>query len=232
MDPVRPPEYPDIYSNNEHPGLRWHLKSAWRAFIGETFLKKYPPDTGASRRLLNLGCGPRRFTGFVNADFYSTRIGAKKGRRPDWMIDIRRPLKCKSDFWDGVFAEHIIEHLTPGDALAGLHEILRTLKPGGRLRVTVPSLKIFAEYYVSGDDQISENQTRAWKHRGEAIADLVHLWGHQSVWDFGTMSALLQKAGYCNITECRFREGMDADLIKDDSDKAWETLYVEAVKPG
>ena len=24
------------------------------------------------------------------------------------------------DYWDGVFAEHIIEHLTPADALAGL----------------------------------------------------------------------------------------------------------------
>ena len=46
------------------------------------------------------------------------------------------------------------------------------------------------------------------------------------------MSALLQKAGYSDITECRFGEGMDSDLIKDDSDKAWETLYVEAVKPG
>ena len=77
MDPARPPEYPDIYSSNEHPGLRSHLKSAWRAFIGETFLKKYPPDTGSSRQLLNLGCGPRRFAGFVNTDFYLTRIGAK-----------------------------------------------------------------------------------------------------------------------------------------------------------
>jgi predicted SAM-dependent methyltransferase len=237
MEPARQterkPDYPDIYANAERPNLRWHLKSAWRAFIGETFLKKYPPETGTARRLLNLGCGPRRFAGFVNADFYSTRIGRdRKGRRPDWMIDIRRPLKCRSDYWDGVFAEHIIEHLTPADALAGLAEILRTLKPGARLRVTVPSLKIFAEYYVSGDDSRLDNPTRAWKHRGEAIADLVHLWGHQSVWDFDTLSDLLQKAGYSGITECRFGEGMDADLIEDDPEKAWETLYVEAVKPG
>ena len=98
MEPARPPDYPDIYSNADRPNLRWHLKSVWRAFIGETFLKKYPPETGAPRRLLNLGCGPRRFAGFVNADFYSTRLSAKKGRRPDWMIDIRRPLKCRSDY--------------------------------------------------------------------------------------------------------------------------------------
>lgn len=222
----------DIFSDRDRPNLRRHLKSAFRAAIGELFLKRPPPRTGAPRRLLNAGCGPRRFDGFVNADFYSTRIGltAKhRARRPDWMIDVRRRLKCDDNYWHGIFTEHMIEHLTFADARFALAEMLRTLKPGGWLRVTVPDLKKFATHYLSGD--ALDNPPRQWAHKAEAMADLTQMWGHQSVWDAELMAALLADLGFADIGEAKFREGNDPDLLQDDPEKQWETLYMEARKP-
>ena len=40
----------------------------------------------------------------------------------------------------GVFAEHLLEHLTPDQAVGWLGEVRRVLKPGGLMRVTTPDL--------------------------------------------------------------------------------------------
>lgn len=226
---------PDLFATRDRPSLKGYLKSWARRVVGELLLSRYPPAPGGGRRLLNAGCGPRRFAGFVNAEFYTTRLAlGQRGRRrrPDWMMDLRRPLKCHDDFWDGIFIEHVLEHLTPFDARGALREFLRTLKPGGRLRLTVPSLAIFARYYVSGDRAVLGGANRAWNHRAEAIADLTQMWGHLSVWDFELMAALLADVGFTDIREAAFGQGADPELLRDDPEKAWETLYVEARKPG
>lgn len=233
--PLATPPVIDLYSDRDRPGLRWHLKSAFRGFVGERFLRRYPPRTEGTDPYLNLGCGPKRFEGFVNADFYSTRTSLRKrnkARRPDWMVDVRRPLQCPDDYWRGVFCEHLIEHLTYADARFALSEILRTLKPGGRLRVTVPDFGKFARYYVSGEtDAFAGAPTRRWSSRGEAMADAAHMWGHQSLWDRDMMANLLSEVGFEGVEMQEFRSGGDPELLRDDPEKSWETLYMEARKP-
>ena len=56
------------------------------------------------------------------------------------MIDITKPLKCKSDFWDGVIIEHTNEHILYSENYDMLTELYRTMKPGGVLRIVVPDL--------------------------------------------------------------------------------------------
>jgi len=194
----------NIYASRDRPDFKWHLKSAFRSFIGELFLKRFPPDNGQPQNLLNLGCGPKRFTGFVNADFYSTRLSnwrRNNARRPDWMIDARRPFKCLDNYWHGVFTEHMIEHLTYSDAHAAFSEILRTLKPGGWLRVSVPDFEKYAQYYQSGEAQVFGTLPRKWSIRAEAIADITQMWGHQSVWDREMMEKVLSEVGFINISK-------------------------------
>jgi len=224
----------DIYTTRDRPNLRWFLKFFLRSFIGEHFLKKFPPDKSMPRKLLNLGCGPMRFKEFVNADFYSTRIlnwGRNKSRRPDWMVDVRRPLRCQDNYWEGVFSEHLIEHLTYSDAKYAFSEILRTLKPDCWLRVTVPDLEKFAQYYLTGKSQVFGTLPRQWTLRAEAIADITQMWGHQSVWDQAMMKRVLSEVGFVNVQVQEFRYGNNPDLLQDDPGKKWETLYVEAQKP-
>lgn len=146
------------------------------------------------------------------------------------MIDARRPFKCLDNYWHGVFTEHMIEHLTYSDAHAAFSEILRTLKPGGWLRVSVPDFEKYAQYYQSGEAQVFGTLPRKWSIRAEAIADITQMWGHQSVWDREMMEKVLSEVGFINISKQDFQRGNNPDLLQDDPEKSSETLYVEAQK--
>ncbi len=45
------------------------------------------------------------------------------------------------------------------------------------------------------------------------------------------MSKLLERAGFTDITREEYLEGKDEALILDHRSRAWESLYVEAVRP-
>ena len=147
------------------------------------------------------------------------------------MVDVRCPLKCQDNYWDGVFTEHMIEHLTYADAFHAFSEILRTLKPGHWLRVTVPDFAKFSQYYQTGDREVFGTLPRQWSIRAEAIADITQMWGHQPVWDHEMMAKVLSEVGFTDIQTQTFQQGSNPDLLQDDPEKKWETLYVEAQKP-
>ena len=54
--------------------------------------------------------------------------------------DSAEPYPCADATFDWAFSEHLLEHLTPDQAVAWLSEVRRVLKPGGLLRVTTPNL--------------------------------------------------------------------------------------------
>jgi ubiquinone/menaquinone biosynthesis C-methylase UbiE len=78
--------------------------------------------------MLNLGCGLRKFDGWVNVDGYGD---------PDIIFDLNdSPWPWESQTIDHIYANHVFEHLeVPIDALK---ECARILKPGGTLQVNVP----------------------------------------------------------------------------------------------
>ena len=55
---------------------------------------------------LNLGCGDKILSGYVNVDAVSSRAG----RQPDVIADIRDLRKIKSSIADEILAVHVIEH--------------------------------------------------------------------------------------------------------------------------
>ena len=54
--------------------------------------------------------------------------------------------------------------------------------------------------------------------------------GHQFIYDFATLHLLLKKAGFTKIYQETFAKGNDPRLLIDRSDRAIESLYVEAIK--
>ncbi len=213
-----------VDDSTRHPTTHREVGS----FVGRWFLSRYP---ALKNGYLNLGCGENYEEGYCNADFYPfnalRRLMGGKPKRVDWQVDIRYPLKCKDEFFTGIFCEHTFEHVDVWDGHNLLRELHRILRPGGTLRITVPSLEKYVRYYVG---ETPRPEFEQWKVRGEAIWSLTHAWGHQAVYDAELMTKMLKRAGFSEVTQQTFRSGRDPKLLLDSANRDWETLYMEAVR--
>ncbi len=80
-------------------------------------LRRNPPEP-KKPNLLNLGCGPHIYSGWVNADDYAPKRRLREREfKPDWTLDITRPRHCADGYWDGIFTQHVIEHVTYAQAV-------------------------------------------------------------------------------------------------------------------
>jgi len=106
-------------------------------------------EQNSELRYLNLGCGESIFPKpFENLDI----------RPLDGVDHIGEvyPLKFEDNTFDLVYASHLLEHFTRTDTQKIVSEWARVLKPGGLLRISVPSLEnIMKIYQDTGDiDQV------------------------------------------------------------------------------
>ncbi len=120
---------------------------------------------------VNYGCGFSPGEGWLNFDSSPTlrferipllgRLYTKNERRfPATVIygDIVKGPLCRPDEADGVFASHVLEHLSYADFSLALKHSRIMLKPSGIFRLIVPDLEFRARRYV---DEISRNDTEA-----------------------------------------------------------------------
>ena len=96
---------------------------------------------------LNLGCGPEPKEGFLNYDIKP--FGDVQG-------DCTDGLPFKNESLDGILASHLLEHIN--DLRKLKHDMLRVLKPGGKLTVIVP-------YYLSPDAWGDDDHCRAFSNQ-------------------------------------------------------------------
>lgn len=196
--------------------------------------RRRPP---AHSRLLNLGCGDCLYPGWVNADrfrtgYWLTKLGGLVSSRlhlPDWVLDAAEPWRCPDDHWDGIYTEHMLEHLSYRDAVAVLREMLRTLRPGAWARIILPDLGRFIDFY--NGDRGGRDFTERFAFGAEAISFLTQNFGHISTWDGALLEAVLREVGFANVRIAAYGEGTDARLLRDSPDRRWESVYVEAQKP-
>jgi predicted SAM-dependent methyltransferase len=222
------PNY-SIYSLTFEPTLKAMLSFELRSLLGRWFLKRSVPRLSGNTQLLHLGCGKNKLAGFVNADFFPALRSLIGGGKPDWMLDLRYPLACQDNYWDGIVSEHVLEHLAPYFGLRLLKECRRVLKSNCWIRISVPDLRKYIEYY-SGAVPCSPD-FKIWNTGAEAIRTLTQNWTHRAVWDAVLLTRVLQEAGFTNIRERKFAEGTDHRLIVDLEHRRWESLYMEAQKP-
>ena len=195
---------------------------------GHLLFRKRPPQTDGPK-LLNLGCGPMKYAGWCNADdFAFKRWFREKHFRPDWRLDITKPWRCGDDHWDGIFSQHVIEHLQYSLAVFVMEECFRTLKYGAWLRVCVPSLSKYIAFYTGREDS---QEFARFPSRALAISFMAQMHYHKSIWDEALITAVLREIGFSQVRVVQFGEGTDKAIIQDQAGKAWESLYVEAQKP-
>ena len=215
-----------MYSTKYQASLMGLMIFELKSLIGRLLLPKEPPQVKSASRFLHLGCGSRIFEDWVNADFFRPKFW--KAPKSLWMLDLRYPLQCDDDYWDGVFCQHVLEHLYPIDVYNLLTELLRTLKPACYLRICVPDLSKYVDYYLG---KPSPKEFSKWPTGAEAIRALTQNWGHCSVWDSELLALTLRRVGFVNVKEMEFGKGTDERLVREDEERKYESLYMEAQKP-
>lgn len=135
---------------------------------------------------LNIGAGSTVIDGFTPID---RKLGSEA-----------YPLPYPDDSVSEIRASHILEHFTFGDAQKAMEEWVRVLKPGGRIRISVPDVdKVLKDtsknrlFYLMG---------------GQMHADDVH----KSAYDEERLAALMRQNGLSNLQEWSSRNTDSAAL--------------------
>jgi len=98
-----------------------------------------------------------------------------------------------------VYASHVLEHLGyNGELQDCLTQICRVLKPGGRLRVSVPDLKVLCYLFVHPQSQ----PTHQWKLMQMIFGGRQDPYDvHYSGLTFEFLKKFLEDAGFRNVTQ-------------------------------
>ena len=209
------------------------LKTIVRPFIIRNYLRKY------DFRMLNLGAGPHAGGAWLTADAFKAEA--------DIYMNVGRKFPFRDNTFDVIYSEHLIEHIFIDKIPHFLQEVHRILKPGGLFRVTTPDLEIHAKNYVEKNSaffqpivekyqaRLDTQKNKYWLVRNNAGAFMTRavqrFYRHRWMYDYETLSSCLYEKGFtkCIKQSCR-QSILEAAGKKDRTDRAFETLYIDAVK--
>jgi predicted SAM-dependent methyltransferase len=205
----------------------------------------------AEVRGVQFGCGSLLPKGALNTDLVGfTDLGLETtapGRvfrvngAPFVHHDVTQPLPVEDGAFAWAYSEHLIEHITPAQALAWLKDVRRVLEPGGLLRLTTPDLERYAAAYVSRDEAFFAEHSRRIREfglpamptrRAFMLNQIFQFWGHRWIYDLDELVGILGEAGFPpeRVERRAFGESAIAPVGALDSEvRRDETIYVEAI---
>ena len=177
---------------------------------------------------VNLGCGTSYIRGMINID-------GNILRKKDIWLDITLGLPFPNDSIDGIYASHIIEHFNINNVRRLFSEFHRVLKPGGRVRIVVPSLEYAIQSYIQGDIlKLSDFPEKYKSIGGRFNNSLLCANQHFIMLDFSFLEELLIDSGFCSVSRAKIKASdyfkekhMQFEFIDQFSDAF---LYVECRK--
>lgn len=160
---------------------------------------------------LQIGCGDNLLKGWINTD--------KHIREGVMFLDAELPFPFPNNSFKYIFSEHVLEHLSYEGGKNMLRECFRTLKKGGILRLTIPTLE-FIQCILNNPNKEEYQRYCSWslmnyapqmyidfKKKGEALPvalvvnNFFHFWGHKILYDITTLKRLLKEVGFTQIVE-------------------------------
>ena len=190
------------------------LNADLRALIGlakrngkiRRYLKAHP------LRKLQIATSNNLLPGWLNTDI-------SLNHRAVVYLDATKCFPFADDTFDYIMAEHMIEHIEYEAGQTMLQECYRVLKPGGRVRVSTPNLRVLLALH-------SREKTDAQRHYVDwaigrfmpgvqvckdvfVINNFFRAWGHRFLYDEETLRQALYASGFRDIT--LYKPGDSAD---------------------
>jgi predicted SAM-dependent methyltransferase len=215
-----------------------------KAAQSHTIIDRYLATHGVKKLQIGAG-GVPGFTDWLNTD-----IDPHPGEA---YLDATKPFPIPDGALSYVFSEQVFEHLPYSGGLAMLRECRRTMKSGGKIRITTPNLLRLMALFQDSKNDVQQTYIRDTMERGywpEPLPKTIspgavilnyemRNFGHQFLYDPQTMRQSLEIAGFQDIKEFAPGDSDDPQLSGlDVRHKAsvhvrndYETMVFQATRP-
>lgn len=157
-------------------------------------------------RKLQIGTSFSPLKGWLNTDYIVEIPGVI-------YLDATRRFPFPDNTFDYIACEHMIEHIDYDGGQAMLRESFRVLKPGGKIRIATPDIRVIMALCTAEKSDIQNEyiDTLANKLFPEVrecrdifiINNAFRFWGHQFLYDPETLKVALAKCGFVDFADCR-----------------------------
>jgi SAM-dependent methyltransferase len=188
-------------------------------------------------RKLQIGSDVWLLPGWLNTDLSPQSFGCVA-------LDATKRFPFDAGSFDYVFSEHQMEHINYKDAANMLRECHRVLRPGGKIRIALPSMDRLLELAApprtaQKEKYILERTALCYPTAYApnpcfAINATFLNWGHRFLYDRQTLGHLLELTGYTNIQFLRPGESDDVNLAglekRVSETDIYDTMVAQAIR--
>ena len=208
------------------------------------------PDVRDGLVKVNLGCGLRVASGWLNIDGSLNALIASWSNWTHRLVyrfsgshnyysldeycgilenhaflyhDLSISLPLHDNSVDFIYSSHFFEHLFKDDAAVLLKSCARVLRPGGTIRISIPDLAYAVSLYGLGRKAELLDDYFFVEGKGSYLAR------HKYMYDFELIKEALEQAGFSDVTRCEYQQGKTPDIkVLDVYPEV--SLFVEAVR--
>lgn len=150
---------------------------------------------------VQVGCGPHN----ILSDWWNVDIRPFPGI--DQVMDVTQPWPFEG--LEYIYGEHFLEHLHLEEAIAFLNHSWNSLKVGGVIRLSTPSL----EWVLSTHFNLSESNSQKRIDSTFSINRAFHGWGHQFLYSQDFLRSVFEHLGWQNIEFCEYGKSKHPSLM-------------------
>jgi SAM-dependent methyltransferase len=196
-------------------------------------------------RKLQIGAAVSLLSGWLNSDLYPktfNSISLDPTERFPIALDATKRFPFPDQSFDYVFSEHQMEHIPYHSAVFMLAECHRILRPGGKIRIAMPSLDRLVE--LLGEK--TPLHERYMTHKRDlcypgappnpciAFNAAFMNWTHRFIYDRDTLCCMLRDAGFRDVRFFVPGESNDPNLVGIEARTAeldaYETMVAQGIK--